>query len=681
MTSLNLDATADEAIRLLGRGESPGDTLARDAGIDLASATLMLATPNWSRSPQLASLCARLLRARFRQSLEPGDLIKALELLGTELAAEPGDKERSVLLSEYSLTMMMSAEYASSQAVLAQGMAQRAHGYAELALRFSGESEPIRAAALHALGMALKPVEHDAALAALREAGSDVGTDPVRRFDYARVLVDDPAEWSRAGALFRELSTELLSTRPSLAFEIARFHAIIAEQQHSMLESAEAYGRAISARGNARDVEASDARQLRWLASTYSSPAEAAATWVGAGDIDKAVEVLESAAALELVEGLGDRPSGSGLIRPDERIVYFAVSTLGSFAFTVDPDRQGIAVHKLPLGVDQLKDRAYRYLDAYQVWLNNPDSPGARIQWMKTLEDSLSWLTDNVLGPVIADLPPSVALMTVIPDQILSVLPLHAAAAASTPAGGHSIAIRYALSARTLARERAGDWPDDCLVVAEPSVSGARRLPFAEIEGKFVRGMFVSGTLLVGAEANLEAVDANLPNRGLIHFASHGHAQPDIPQLSSIALSGGEELTIARLRSRHLQAVRLVVLSACETGVQDVRYGQERVGLPLAFLRAGAAGVIASLWAVSDASTSLLMARFYVGWRETNDPIVSLTEAQTWLRTTTRSGFVDWLNEPAQKNLGGLDRALRGADGLRPFDHPFYWAGFAYFGV
>jgi CHAT domain-containing protein len=54
-----------------------------------------------------------------------------------------------------------------------------------------------------------------------------------------------------------------------------------------------------------------------------------------------------------------------------------------------------------------------------------------------------------------------------------------------------------------------------------------------------------------------------------------------------------------------------VVLSACETGLGRIARGEGIIGLTRGFLYAGAASVLVSLWPVSDASTSDLMADFY----------------------------------------------------------------------
>jgi CHAT domain-containing protein/tetratricopeptide (TPR) repeat protein len=125
--------------------------------------------------------------------------------------------------------------------------------------------------------------------------------------------------------------------------------------------------------------------------------------------------------------------------------------------------------------------------------------------------------------------------------------------------------------------------------------------------------------VLVGKAASEEVFRREAPARRVIHLATYGVLNKHNPLFSFVDLaSGGRDdgrLEVGEVFGLTLNA-DLVVLSACQTAIgsgtlSDVPAGDDWVGLSRAFLHAGAARVVASLWAVDDRATATLMERFY----------------------------------------------------------------------
>lgn len=140
-------------------------------------------------------------------------------------------------------------------------------------------------------------------------------------------------------------------------------------------------------------------------------------------------------------------------------------------------------------------------------------------------------------------------------------------------------------------------------------------LEFAEKEVKAISAYFKKPIIFMGKDAKESVVKSrNLNGVSMIHIAAHGRYNHVQPLKSAILLAGGDgedgNLEAFEVFSLSMNP-RLVVISACESGLGKVSGGEDVESLNRAFIYAGAGGVVASLWKVSDESTCALMGYFY----------------------------------------------------------------------
>ena len=178
------------------------------------------------------------------------------------------------------------------------------------------------------------------------------------------------------------------------------------------------------------------------------------------------------------------------------------------------------------------------------------------------------------------------------------------------------------------------------------ALGDSNRLAHAAQEAQFVAGLFPQGRAFVGAQATLATLRSHAGSADVIHLACHGQFRSDNPMFSALHLHDGL-LTVEAAESLGLRP-GIVVLSACETGLAELGSGDEMVGLVRAFLVAGAARVLASLWPVDDAVTASFMASFYAALCRGQAPAAALQRAQI--------------------------------DVMQTHPHPFYWAAFTLHG-
>ena len=251
------------------------------------------------------------------------------------------------------------------------------------------------------------------------------------------------------------------------------------------------------------------------------------------------------------------------------------------------------------------------------------------------------------------------ARLTIIGHGPLLLLPF----ASLQDARGHYLLERYALSYSPsvslleFTHKRKVDVesrPAQYLLVADPSpvTQVASEPPLPPLPGARREIAAVSRLLpgqrvntLQGSEAREDRLQDLSKQSTVIHLATHAIAQDDKPFDSLLVLARGKypgrqagRLTAREIFSMDLHA-DLIFLSACRSGSGKVS-GDGVIGLTRAFLYAGTASVIASLWDVADQPTSQLVVDFYRNWLGGKDKALALRAAQLHLMRELRAGHV-----------------------------------------
>ncbi len=160
-------------------------------------------------------------------------------------------------------------------------------------------------------------------------------------------------------------------------------------------------------------------------------------------------------------------------------------------------------------------------------------------------------------------------------------------------------------------------------------------IPFEDIptvaqEITAVSELFADSDTFLAEEASLNAFAHHATSARVLHIATHGVFRPDNPMFSGLKFADGW-LAARDLQSQQLSA-SLVVLSACETGLNAQHAGDEVFGLARGFFFAGATTLVTSLWAVKDAQTSELMIAFYEALNQGSSVAEAMQKAQASVR-------------------------------------------------
>lgn len=366
---------------------------------------------------------------------------------------------------------------------------------------------------------------------------------------------------------------------------------------------------------------------------------------------------------LAALSGVPARPLTLDEIRdkmPDRtQILKFAVLKTRTLAWVISKDE--VSLTPIDISSDDLRAK----VETYHTTLSSPDADLARI-------DSLSReLYGILIAPIGKKLDPTLDL-AIVPNKFLFYLPFASLAGergeplitAHSLSYSPSASVFVACSAKASKMARPNE---SILAVGDPAFDRATFpdlsvLPAASDEVLDIRAQYDSGNSLTGSDAIKSELLRSIRSADVLHFAGHYVVVDREPDSSFLLLArdrnadaptGSDILTNAELAGQDLGGLRLVVLSACQTGIDKYFDGEGMVGITRTFLAAGVPTVVASQWPVDSEATAILMKDLHR------------------LRRSGRLSVGDALRR-AQLNLAASNGGK--------YASPYYWASFSLIG-
>ncbi len=331
---------------------------------------------------------------------------------------------------------------------------------------------------------------------------------------------------------------------------------------------------------------------------------------------------------------------------------------------------QGSVVFVIPHGAEKVTmEHVVPLTQQNSAALNRlPSDWIAALKWRSVAESWKTAVTDftrklwpTLIQPIAKKLTEfNCTKVTFIPQGGLQLLPLHAAWYEGNGRKHYFIddfEISYTPSLSVLAQAQKrlnGLKRTQALIAGINEYRPPKELKNAVFEAEQIAETFHTDPLL-NEKVTRQAILEKVRDKNYLHLACHGSFNWEDALESALYLTHDEPLSLGDIMTKlDLKTIRLVTLSACETGITEFsKLPDEFIGLPAGFMQAGAPGIVSSLWAVDDNSTALLMLGLYHYILEDHlTPSAALKKAQSWLRQS----------EPLYEN-------------------PYYWAAFTFYGA
>ena len=337
------------------------------------------------------------------------------------------------------------------------------------------------------------------------------------------------------------------------------------------------------------------------------------------------------------------------LLKYNEKLISYFYGNEAIYAIGVDKNSKHI--ERIPLSSSLEKE-----IKEVHHMLSDPKSD---ISVLATLSNKLF---SKLVAPVVT--PNEKQKLIIITDGLLNYIPF---GALNTKANGlvyliEKNALSYVNSATLYAHLSARNKQEGNLLAFAPNFSGEQvqidpnranllPLPHNKREVKQILNSF-PGRSFINEKASLQNFTSQLSKYRILHLATHAVFNDAAPEYSFLAFSTANKeenlLYVSDLYNLQIQA-ELITLSACESGVGELKRGEGFLSLARGFFFSGASSIASTLWKINDASTTSLMDSFYKNLADTYPKDLALQKA--------KRSFLD-----ANRQNG--------------LSHPYYWSGF-----
>ena len=359
-----------------------------------------------------------------------------------------------------------------------------------------------------------------------------------------------------------------------------------------------------------------------------------------------------------LPEGLKAWVLTSGGVRevvlPDAPTRVRLESLVNTFRYSVFP-KPGYFDDDVPIdaGVKAAVDAQSEFFahEGKKIFLSERRTSAQDVQVKRVIDQEADTLGNLLLKPLNL---PSGARLIIVPHGPLHYLPFQALRLGGqyliernpvSIAPSASIALRLAANAPVISPK--------LLAIGNPQPypPGWAALSGAEKEAADVAANFGgSAELLLTQSATKAAFKSQLESKQIVHLATHGAVDRLDPLHSHVLFAGEDDatsfLTAKDVLGMDFHSAALVVLSACEIGLGNVRRDDEALGFTRSFLGSGASTLVSSLWEVDDNATQVLMTTFYSSLVNGGGAQDAFREAQLATLRTKRDSLGRDLSNP-----------------------------------